>query len=137
MCSICSKHCKTISAMRMHEYEHGDIHDCNKCVDCGKGFPFASQLKTHRKSHLTALEHQCGKCNKWFKNNGEADKHQAVHSGKVWSCTKCDYRCNNPRNLKAHQFKHNDTNRYTCDKCKKSFKYYMQYKRHKNNPECK
>ena len=80
----------------MREYEHGDKQDKDKCVDCGKGFAFASQLKSHCKTHLTALEHQCGKCNKWSKNKGEADKHQAVHSGKVWTCDKCDYECNDP-----------------------------------------
>ena len=124
ICSICSKKCNTVSAMRMHEYEHGDESKLKKCTDCGKTFPFDSQLKTHRKSHLTALEYQCSKCNKWFKNKGEVDKHQAMHSGKMWTCDKCDYECHDPKNLKAHQHKHGDNICYICNKCSKGFNFY-------------
>ena len=83
ICSVCNKKCNTISAMWMHKYEHGDRSRFKKCADCDKLFPFESQLKTHREVHLTALEHQCTKCGKWFKSKGEVDKHQAVHSGKT------------------------------------------------------
>ena len=136
VCSICDKKCKTISTMHMHKYEHGDRSNFKKCDDCEKSFLFESQLKTHRKIHLTALEHQCTKCSKWFKNKGEVDKHQAVHSRKVWKCQKCTYECNDPQNLRAHQFKHGDNTHYTCKKCSKGFNYYMQYKRHVNRQKC-
>ena len=70
-CEDCGKSFKTVSAHRMHLYEHGEPDEFKKCMDCDKSFPFESQLKAHRKTHLTALQHQCVKCSKWFKNKGE------------------------------------------------------------------
>ena len=127
-CSMCDQQCKTISAMRMHEYEHRNKDDFESCEDCGKSFPFESQLKVHRKSHLTALEHQ---------NKGEAVKHQAVHSGNIWNCDMWEYEYKNPRNLKAHKNTHGDKTRYCCPKCNCGFNHYMQWKCHKSLPACK
>ena len=121
----------------MHEYKHRDKDDFKTCVDCGKSFPFEGQLKVYRKSHLTALEHQCSKCNKCFKNKGDAVKHQAVHSGNIWKCDKCDYKCKDPRNLKAHKHTHGDKTRYCCPKCNHGFNHYIQWKHHKSLPACK
>ena len=86
----------------MHLYDHSERAKKNLCEDCDKQFPFPSQLKTHRKVHLTAKEHECQQCFKRYKNSGELTKHLAVHSKKIWTCTKCKYTCKDPRNLKAH-----------------------------------
>ena len=49
-CTICGKHCKTISSLRKHSYEHSDKAGKYPCDDCDQSFPFASQLKLHRKN---------------------------------------------------------------------------------------
>ena len=66
-CDKCEKQFVTISATHKHAYEHTEKASLNTCKDCGKTFPFPSQLQTHRKVHLTALEHHCIRCNKSFK----------------------------------------------------------------------
>ena len=131
-CLHCEKVCNTLLALRKHLYMHTVKADKFSCEDCGKSYPFPSQLKLHRKVHLTALEHHCLKCDKSFKNKGELIKHQNVHSGKKWRCQRdgCDYECTDPRNLCAHMHSHNPSGRYKCDKCQKWFKYYMQLKHH-------
>ena len=119
--------------MRKHAYEHFDKVDKFKCADCNKAFPFESQLHTHRKVHLSALEHHCICCKKSFKSKGELLKHQNVHSGKTWICQKdgCDYSCQDPRNLCAHMFSHGDKTRYMCGTCNVGFNHYMQLKCHR------
>ena len=95
-----------------HNYKHSEKTRKYPCDDCDKRFPFVSQLKLHRKKHLTALEHMCTQCNKWFKNRGKLTKHLVSHSGKVWHCQKCTYTCNDPRNLRAHMHGHGDKTRF-------------------------
>ena len=63
-CDICQKTCNTVSALRKHCYEHSDKVNRFPCQDCNKSFPFKSQLKSHRKVHLSALEHHCLLCKK-------------------------------------------------------------------------
>ena len=132
-CIKCDKSCLTVSAFHKHMYEHSSYANNFSCADCNKSYPFANQLKNHRKIHLTALEHGCIHCQKWFKSNGELVKHLAVHSGKTWYRDKCTYSCKDPRNLRAHSHKHGDKTRYICGKCHKGFNHYMQLKCHRSS----
>ena len=122
-----------MSALKKHAYDHTDKGKAFQCQDCIKLFPFASQLKSHRKVHLSALEHHCIHCNKSYKSHGELVKHQNVHSGKQWKCQHdgCAYSCNDPRNLQAHMHSHGANTHYHCDSCNKGFNFYMQLKRHR------
>ena len=92
-CETCDKTCNMVSALRKHMYEHSDIATKFKCKDCNKGFPFKSQLKSHRKIYLTCLEHQCIRCQKHYKSKGELTKHLVTHRNKTWKCQSpgCDY----------------------------------------------
>ena len=138
VCSQCSKNCATISAYCKHLYEHSALAAKYPCTDCNRSFPFASQLKNHRKLHLSVPEHGCIHCDKRFKHSGELTKHLAVHGKKVWSCDQCDYSNKDPRNLHAHKHTHGNKTRYHCNKCQKGFNHYMQLKCHKTNPDnCK
>ena len=86
LCDICHKTCNTVSALRKHRYEHSDKANRFSCQDCNKSFPFKSQLKSHCKVHLSALEHHCLLCKKSYKNVGELTKHMNVHPSKTWKC---------------------------------------------------
>ena len=107
-CPTCGKRCNTISALKNHAYDHSDKSHKHACKDCDHAFPFQSQLKSHRKVHLVALEHHCIHCNKSYKSSGELVKHQSVHSGKKWKCQHpdCKYECFDPRNLCVHMHSH-------------------------------
>ena len=135
-CLDCGGKFNTVSALRKHCYDHTDQANTHVCKDCKKSFAFPSRLKSHRKTHLTALEHHCLHCEKSFKNRGELVKHQVIHSGKIWKCQEqsCKYECNNPKNLRAHTFSHAENNRNFCKTCKKGFKYYQQLKCHLVKP---
>ena len=135
-CPECGKTSVTLSGYRMHLYDHSERASKYSCDDCDKRFPFLSQLKTHRKVHLSSKEHECQQCFKRYKNSGELTKHLAVHSNKTWKCEKCKYTCKDPRNLKAHRHTHGDSTRYFCDKCKSGFNHYQQLKRHRIKNDC-
>ena len=135
-CSKCPKQCAMISAYRKHMYEHSDRATKYPCEDCDKSFPFSSQLKNHRKLHLSALEHGCIHCEKRFKWNGELVKHLVTHGNKTWYCDKCTYNSKDPRNVRAHMHTHGNNTRYQCTKCNKGFNHYMQWKRHRAKNDC-
>ena len=135
-CSKCPKKCATISAYRKHQYDHSDLATKYPCADCNKSYAFSSQLKNHRKLHLTALEHGCIHCPKHFKRKGELVKHLVTHGKKMWCCSKCTYSSKDPRNVKAHMHSHGNKTRYQCVKCKEGFNHYMQWKRHREKDDC-
>ena len=135
-CPECGKTSVTLSGYQMHLYDHSERANKYSCDNCDKRFPFPSQLKTHRKVHLSSKEHECQQCFKRYKNLGELTKHLAVHSNKTWKCEKCKYTCKDPRNLKAHRHTHGDSTRYFCDKCKSGFNHYQQLKRHRIKNDC-
>ena len=132
-CPNCGKMCNTISALKKHAYEHSGKSGKYACKDCDHAFCFPSQLKSHQKVHLIALEHYCIHCNKSYKSSWELVKHQNVHSGKRWKCQHlgCEYDCHNPRNLCAHMHSHGENTRYHCKNCNNGFNFYMQLKHHR------
>ena len=101
------------------------------CADCGKSYPFESQLKDHHMKHRTKKRFQCmaTKGGKWFKIESSLTKHMKMHDGIMHKChvvKDCDYQNVDKRNVHAHEKTHSDKNDYGCDRCGKAFKYWMQ-----------
>ena len=104
-------------------YEHEEKKE--QCTKCGKRFTFDSQLQTHLKTHhkLKPFIYSWAKngvrCKKYFNYTGDLNRHEK-------SCTSKD-----KRNLKQYMRVHSNCTPYKCSKCGKSFRYWMQWSRHR------
>ena len=131
-CAVCNEECNTPSALDKHKYVHTERKF--RCTDCNESYPFESQLKEHRLKHRTGKSFQCmsAQCGKWFKMESSLKKHIKIHDGVVYKCRvkkKCDYK-------NAHEKTHSETLGYGCEKCDKTFKYWMQMDRHVKGKNC-
>ena len=129
ICNICGKKCNTPSTLAHHKYSHQEEKK-QVCRNCGEKFAFSGQLKQHRFTHHRISHFGCNKCPKRFKRKGELTIHLVKNENKVWSCAQCEYKTDDPCNLKQHMKLHSDHLPYQCDKCLKFFQFWMQQKRH-------
>ena len=138
-CAVCNEQFSTPSALDKHKYVHTDKK--YKCSDCNESYPFQSQLMEHRLKHRSMKSFQCmsAHCGKWFKMESSLKKHVKVHDGVVYKCRvkkKCDYKNTDIRNVRAHEKTHSKILGYGCEKCGKTFKYWMQMDRHVKGKKC-
>ena len=75
----------------------------------------------------------CHTCKKRFTNNTTLARHMKVfHSSReVPQCKICGKRTSSWYDLKVHEKVHNTARPYSCDVCKKSYKYKQDLKSHK------
>ena len=138
-CAVCNEQFSTPSALDKHKYVHTEKKF--KCSDCNETYPFQSQLMEHRLKHRSIKSFQCmsAHCGKWFKMESSLKKHVKVHDGVVYKCRvkkKCDYKNTDIRNVRAHEKTHSKILGYGCEKCGKTFKYWMQMDRHVKGKKC-
>ena len=134
-CYVCQQLFKTPATLARHLYSH---EIATKQCRCGKTSCFASELKTHKLTHLhIKTEHsQFPKCGKSYFSANDLAKHIKVHSNKEWKCDVCTYTTKDERLLKSHYRKHSQAIKYTCATCGKGFVYHTQWARHKNQNNC-
>ena len=112
-CKVCHKAFNNPRSLTKHMYQHQKKkHVCGKC---GEKFPFASQLKTHKLTHLRPNQ-KCmyPNCNRRFKN----------------------YKTKEKRNFNSHRLQHSRIEKYFCEKCGKGFIFNTQKRRHVNKKTC-
>ena len=108
------------------------IHQQNQhqCPDCDKTFPFASQLQNHRGQHMKYKRYPCWwpKCPKGFSYKCDLRKHIEVFKNKAKpkKCSCCTYTNADQRNLNRHLQTHTDYRPHKCEKCNKTFRFWMQ-----------
>ena len=64
MCSTCSKQFSTFYAKYRHKKEHSE--PAHICTECGKAYPFNSELERHMGVHTQILPFGCDLCDKRF-----------------------------------------------------------------------
>ena len=95
---------------------------------------FHSDLQRHMEKHQEDRMWKCkiDDCNHEFKRKAELKAHEVIHIGEVFMCEYpgCEYRNNDPRNVKRHYQVHTKEKTVQCKKCDRLFMYYQQMKRH-------
>ena len=125
MCSVCSKLFSTYNTKYRHEKEHSQEHVCG---DCGKGFPFKSELNRHAGVHASVLPYPCDKCEKRFAQAKSLKRHKVIHTDFCQRCTKCDKTFNTPDRYYTH-FRGEHGRGYDT-KCGINYKWPAQRARH-------
>ena len=134
-CSKCPQVFNNPCSLRWHFCSHQELRF--PCRNCGKSFPFESDLATHRTKYRRHPGHMCnhevdGKiCGKWFFLNSDLTKHALTHMGKVHECLECGFTTLDKRYLRAHLYTHSDRLRYKCENCGEQFKHHTQLVRHR------
>ena len=129
-CSKCPQLFNNPCSLRRHFYSHQDRNF--PCQNCGKNFPFESDLAAHRMKYRRHPGYMCnhdvdGKiCGKWYFSRSDLTKHALTHTGKVHECLECGFTTLDKRYLRAHLYTHSDKMRYKCENCGEPFKHHTQ-----------
>ncbi|KAL3273275.1 hypothetical protein HHI36_014729 [Cryptolaemus montrouzieri] len=122
ICSNCGKSFAIKSELTIHKKIHSDQYQCNICF---KTFVVPSKLQRHLRTHTNERPYQCPYevCKKMFTDQSNLSEHINTHkSMRDIKCRQCDKHFKTKNQLRSHMLTHN-FNTYTCDICKKSYRY--------------
>ena len=111
-CSKCPQLFNNLCSLQRHFYSHQELRFL--CRNCGKSFPFESDLAAHHTKYRRHPGHMCNHevdskiCGKWFFSNSDLTKHALTHTGKVHECLECGFTTLDKRYLCAHLYTHSD-----------------------------
>ena len=100
MCSTCSKQFSTFYAKYRHKKEHSE--PAHICTECGKAYPFNSELERHMGVHAQILPFGCDLCDKCFAQKKSLKCHKVSHTDWSQTCPKCDKSFSTPDCFYTH-----------------------------------
>ncbi|GJQ83233.1 hypothetical protein Trydic_g8831 [Trypoxylus dichotomus] len=137
ICSYCTKHFKTLTALTRHERTHVNIEPkiCRLCPE--EVFHTSNEYRIH----INEIHHGkdspnfiCSKCGKQFKNKNELNNHVNSECGtvKLYKCQVCNQKLmsagslynhmlRHKGQLKVHERIHTQEKAFVCDICGKGF----------------
>ncbi|KAH9248327.1 hypothetical protein BASA81_014001 [Batrachochytrium salamandrivorans] len=89
-----------------------------ECPDCGKRFPQAGGLRSHRTVHTKEKPYECLKCGKVFAHAYDLKCHDRIHTGeRPFGCDICGRRFSQSTNLNSHRKLHVPGATLVCNVC--------------------
>ena len=129
-CQYCSKKCKSISELKIHERFHTGEKPFN-CNHCSKSFHTKSELNRHERSQTGEKPYKCNFCDRQFVQKYQLTVHESLHtSEKTYECKICQKNFGHKFKLKRHERIHTEEKSYVCKYCEKSFVKKSQLEKH-------
>ena len=138
-CDLCGKSYNTAHSLKNHiKYKHGGEE---KCDQCDTVYPNRRSLDNHaHEKHFNSTS--CEKCDYKCHSNYMLDSHiRLVHKVKyrydvnsdgAFSCRICNFKTQNEKEMKDHQWEHKDIKwSYKCELCDATFINKCKFREHK------
>jgi len=122
-CHICGLSFHHKVSMVAHVHKHKGLPPYN-CTLCGKTFFQKSNMQTHlRVRHYQLRIFPCPKCNKFFGQATQLEKHLGTHSTSVYKCDKCGVKFARRHHLSRHLniFEKKRRGVYACSICNRNY----------------
>ncbi|XP_064089711.1 zinc finger protein 91-like [Macrobrachium nipponense] len=117
-CALCPKEFRHEESLRVHKKIHQEGGSGNVCGYCGKDCKTPYYLQLHMTNKHEGLKYKCKVCHRSFEWKQSYHKHMVIHNensdGTVKFTSGVAFR-------KAHEYKHSQVKKYSCDICGKWF----------------
>lgn len=129
-CPFCDRKFGQIGAMRQHvKGIHQELKPYI-CDQCGRACKTLAALKEHQFVHTDECPFECNVCKKRFKNKPRLKAHMDTHNESAYKCEDCGLILNTRRTLLQHQLVHSNVKRFKCEFCDAAFKRAKSLKNH-------
>ncbi|EAA12990.4 AGAP011418-PA, partial [Anopheles gambiae str. PEST] len=118
-CELCNRGFTQRTGYEAHMVSHNEKSNCS-CPTCGMEFQSKVGLKNHSRVHSVVQMFACKHCPKRFKSPNAHKQHELTHLGVTFPCPVCakTYRYG----LKKHGRVHSNEQPFACRYCPKRFK---------------
>ncbi|XP_051025778.1 zinc finger protein 709-like [Acomys russatus] len=116
-CEVCLKSFCFPKSLGIHREAHGGKPP-HQHKECGK-----ASVYTTGGTHAMGNFHQCNVCGKALSSSSSLQRHEIIHTERLYECTYCGKAFRYPKYLRLHERIHTGEKPYECKQCGKTFRF--------------
>ena len=121
-CDVCSKEFRQKAEVDKHRATHlRDEPLPYPCSSCPQSFKTFEEFQDHSRTHQMMKKFGCAQCGRRFKDEAKLHKHMINHNTNPYSCQRCKKTFRSKHTYLKHRKMHGDNQKFTCDLCNKHF----------------